>query len=158
MYRIRWSKFAGSGRQRSAFLSLSHPYGLNLMITKTCSRCGEIKPVEEFGINLKGTQYRKANCRRCVVAIGQAYRRAHPEYQTLQYRRALEQAASRPRPDNCEICGVVANKILHRDHNHKTGKFRGWLCGNCNRTLGHLRDDPNMAIRIARYLEGVLIS
>lgn len=35
---------------------------------------------------------------------------------------------------NCEICKRLA-KPLHCDHNHFTGKFRGWLCFRCNTCL-----------------------
>lgn len=34
----------------------------------------------------------------------------------------------------CEICGGLA--ILQWDHNHQTGKRRGWLCRWCNMALG----------------------
>jgi hypothetical protein len=29
---------------------------------------------------------------------------------------------------------------LHLDHDHVTGKFRGWLCSSCNRGIGLLHD------------------
>jgi transposase-like protein len=35
---------------------------------------------------------------------------------------------------NCPLCDQP-DKLVP-DHNHKTGKLRGWLCGNCNRALG----------------------
>lgn len=34
----------------------------------------------------------------------------------------------------CEICGL--DKPLHCDHDHSTGKIRGWLCIGCNTALG----------------------
>jgi len=48
-----------------------------------------------------------------------------------------------PCPGHCECCGGIDPKSVggfHEDHDHKTGKFRGWLCGNCNRGIGYLRD------------------
>ena len=50
--------------------------------------------------------------------------------------------ATRPMPDNCECCGRPQGvKKFHRDHDHKTGKFRGWLCTQCNLGIGKLGDD-----------------
>lgn len=43
----------------------------------------------------------------------------------------------------CYICNIEESKCskrLHMDHCHKTGKFRGWLCGNCNRLLGKIEN------------------
>jgi hypothetical protein len=39
------------------------------------------------------------------------------------------------------------------DHNHKTGTFRGILCGHCNSVIGHAQDDPKLLRKLARYLE-----
>lgn len=36
----------------------------------------------------------------------------------------------------CEICGNVPKRGgLHEDHDHRTGKHRGWLCHRCNRIM-----------------------
>jgi hypothetical protein len=35
----------------------------------------------------------------------------------------------------CELCGNVPKVGLHEDHDHRTGKHRGWLCHRCNRAL-----------------------
>ena len=39
------------------------------------------------------------------------------------------------------------------DHDHKTGKFRGWLCNKCNSALGLLGDNINYIQRALKYLE-----
>lgn len=42
----------------------------------------------------------------------------------------------------CAICKrIQLTKSLAVDHNHKTGKVRGLLCGNCNLALGLLEDN-----------------
>ncbi len=54
----------------------------------------------------------------------------------------------------CAICtrATGATRALSVDHDHKTGLTRGLLCRPCNDLLGHLRDDPEAARRIANYL------
>lgn len=47
-------------------------------------------------------------------------------------------------PETCECCGRPARnlkRVLALDHNHINGKFRGWLCGWCNRGIGFLGDN-----------------
>lgn len=38
------------------------------------------------------------------------------------------------------------------DHDHATGKVRSLLCRDCNTVLGLLKDNPDLALRIANYL------
>lgn len=55
----------------------------------------------------------------------------------------------------CGICGRHQDglsKDLCIDHCHKTGKVRGLLCYNCNLAVGHLKDDPDLALSAAKYL------
>jgi hypothetical protein len=55
----------------------------------------------------------------------------------------------------CAICrrATGATRRLAVDHDHKTGKVRGLLCGPCNNTLGLIaRDDPEVFDRAAAYL------
>lgn len=61
----------------------------------------------------------------------------------------------------CAICGISAHDIQHRafstnplviDHNHKTHQVRGLLCPSCNLAIGHLKDDPAIALKLYEYL------
>ncbi len=55
----------------------------------------------------------------------------------------------------CNICGVPEielNKKLCMDHNHETGKFRGWLCSKCNKGLGLLGDSEELLIDALHYV------
>lgn len=54
----------------------------------------------------------------------------------------------------CAICqrATGAKKALAVDHNHRTGRARGLLCGPCNKMLGFGRDDIDFFIRAVQYL------
>ncbi len=54
----------------------------------------------------------------------------------------------------CAICRQPEKFLpnLHVDHSHRTGVVRGLLCGHCNRAIGLLQDDPNIALSAAAYL------
>jgi hypothetical protein len=53
-------------------------------------------------------------------------------------------------PDLCEICERAPP--VHCDHDHRTGKFRGWLCRMCNTAIGSLGDDVEGLERALAYL------
>ena len=61
----------------------------------------------------------------------------------------------------CAICnkkqtrrGNNTNKLylLDVDHNHKTGKIRGLLCGNCNKAIGLFNENILIFQNAIRYL------
>jgi hypothetical protein len=64
-------------------------------------------------------------------------------------------APTRPEPDVCECCRIPSFLLERRlvlDHCHATGKFRGWLCFNCNTSIGKLGDDESGLLRAVEYL------
>ncbi len=86
-------------------------------------------------------------CRLCEIARRMARR----------YGVAFEDVINNPPPDHCELCGIKPSgdpwDVLNPDHCHKTNRFRGWICGNCNRGLGLFKDNLQL-IRLAyRYLK-----
>jgi len=44
------------------------------------------------------------------------------------------------------------DRALAVDHDHETGSRRGLLCGYCNMVIGHLKDDPEIALAAYKYL------
>ena len=54
----------------------------------------------------------------------------------------------------CEICNIKfkEDSEKHGDHDHKTGEWRGTLCGNCNSAIGMLKDSPENCLHAAAYL------
>lgn len=60
-----------------------------------------------------------------------------------------------PEPDNCECCGATPRgryRSLMADHDHRTGQFRGWLCGKCNTGIGRLGDNIEGVSNALDYL------
>jgi len=56
-------------------------------------------------------------------------------------------------------CGICWKKPepgqrgLMVDHNHRTGKLRGLICGTCNVGLGMFYDNPASLLRAIEYLK-----
>jgi hypothetical protein len=108
-------------------------------------------------------RYREKNGAK-LRAAGRAYIRdsdgnpntkyLHKKKRTIEQRAAdLETLAGRPCPLICEVCGGPDKQRMNFDHCHTTGRFRGWLCRNCNVTLGLVSDDPNRLRALADYLD-----
>jgi len=70
-----------------------------------------------------------------------------------QYRRKV---APRKMPSQCEICGAFGSEFkrgLCFDHDHKTGKFRGWICTRCNVTIGLVKENTETLLAIINYIK-----
>lgn len=57
----------------------------------------------------------------------------------------------------CDLCKKevpprVQRHKLHIDHDHRTGKIRGFLCNGCNTGLGKLGDDEAGLLRALEYI------
>lgn len=56
----------------------------------------------------------------------------------------------------CKICNTAnpgkGKSRMSIDHCHITNKIRGLLCNSCNNGLGIFKDDPDLLIRAAEYL------
>jgi hypothetical protein len=64
----------------------------------------------------------------------------------------------------CAICGRGdttktdrwdGTASLQVDHCHQTGLVRGLLCSNCNQAAGLLQDNPDLARKLAWYLDPI---
>ena len=116
-------------------------------------------------------EYRRSNRER--VRTNLAKWKAKPESQAKirdwYYRRSYglsaEQVAAllQEQDRKCAICGVSdpgpRTRSKHEvgrwnvDHDHATGQVRGVLCGNCNVGLGAFKDDVDVLLNAAVYLE-----
>ncbi len=122
---------------------------------RICILCGLEKPLHNFGVNGSGTSVEcvREKCSSCVSKhirsseLGRI-RLSCGKYgiTDLQY---IQAEFDQDR--KCAIC--KQSKPLEIDHCHKTGKFRGLLCSNCNKVLGMIKDNIKTLREAANYLE-----
>lgn len=128
------------------------------MKEKRCNKCGETKPVDNFY-----TIQRKDRCKphlyhRCKSCCGNVKSNSYAYYRNYElvskYGITLDEYLTQTslRENRCDIC-LETVKTLHVDHNHTTGKIRGYLCGSCNRGIGLLKDSPRILESAKTYLE-----
>ena len=118
-------------------------------------------PIEAEEQRRRNLAYRAKNRERLVAKARLRWEQMPPEKRAVALRsfaandlRRKERAAGRPRPDVCEVCGGKGGKQpIHFDHDHATGLFRGWLCHHCNVILGMARDNADLLLKLATYLE-----
>lgn len=136
--------------------------------TKTCSRCQEEKPLEEFPRRARSSDGRAPACSSCVaVYYGQRQerirevRRDHYErvgrdqHRLKRYGLTPEAFAAllTEQGSRCAICRSLMVEEVIVDHDHETGRVRGLLCRPCNSGIGHLGDDPARVRAALAYLE-----
>ena len=96
---------------------------------KICNNCKISKPDSEFRLRQKSednkTQRLYSNCKDCEKKINAL---------TSELKKTAP-----PHNGKCDCCGEASK--LYLDHCHKTGKFRGWLCNNCNVGISRLGDN-----------------
>ena len=115
---------------------------------KTCTKCGLEKPPTEFRKAKLGKDGLSANCKTCHAsdAMKRNYGITIEDYDRM----FKEQGGV------CKICGTdnpgKGKGRFSIDHNHETGKVRGLLCYSCNVAIGHLQDDPAIALSAFNYL------
>ena len=133
---------------------------------KICNTCG-----------YRGYKFfssRQNKCKKCLATQQRAYRKTRPvsywknkdrEY-TIRHRYGLSVEEYKKmferQGGKCGICDrkpsmitdtPTQHRTLQIDHNHNNGKIRGLLCNGCNRALGFIRDNPNIARSMTVYLE-----
>lgn len=148
---------------------------------KVCTKCKQKLPMAAYAKKSATKDGLQTMCRRCVSLYHKEYRRTKQGrvkirqqqrryYQSKQGRESnrrtrikyvygltLEQHEQIYVNQNgcCKLCGdsVAYNKI-YTDHDHETGKIRGFLCHRCNTGIGFLGDTAESLQKAVEYLKG----
>lgn len=105
---------------------------------------------------------RQREFRTCAPCREQRKRSYHDEPDSariynLRYRYGLEpEDYERMQEEQAHACAACGEPFVVRpdiDHSHETNEVRGLLCHPCNAAVGFCRDDPEVALRVALYLE-----
>lgn len=143
--------------------------------TKTCTKCGETKPLAAYGLHPNTRDGYRTSCKPCnskqtrqwAIANPEKVKewvRLNPEKRYAQQRRwgykrrygitvADYDRMFTEQGGKCAICrGDSCYENLAVDHDHKTGAIRGLLCQNCNAGIGNLKDDPLVLEAAIAYL------
>ena len=124
---------------------------------KRCSSCGLEKDKREFEINqiqADNRLVRRGECKSC-----RSWKKP------ISQKKKKEFIKNNPRPTvgkdfHCPVCDkikpVINNKSVVLDHDHETGKIRGYVCLPCNTGMGNLRDNKNILIRAVKWITGAL--
>ena len=135
--------------------------------SKRCTKCGEVKRLDEYYPTKRGTTGTSPWCKGCHAALS-ARINARPEMKLRRKDRdlrkkyglsldAFQQMLSR-QEHRCLICGCrdgEEGRQLVVDHCHKTGAVRGLLCGLCNSAIGYFEEDTDRMFKAIAYLGGV---
>ena len=122
---------------------------------KKCNKCELDKPDEDFYLmKRRGKEYLYHICKPCNRDKNKELKEYGRDWELKkkygisleEYRKECEK-----RGNICDICSVITD-TMHVDHNHITGKVRGFLCGSCNRGIGLLKDSPEILDKASHYL------
>lgn len=124
---------------------------------KFCARCNQFKEYEEFrflNTTKKGLNNYDTYCKKCTYKKTVAQR--SKKFDNLGLTAEELEQRFKEFGSKCEICEAIVDttskKSIAIDHNHVTGKFRGFLCSRCNVALGMMKDNVDILAKAITYL------
>lgn len=145
-------------------LTCQQRHGRGKYCSRECANIGK-KVTTSLVCEWCGGQYERHTCKasqsrycgNACKALAGAERQAQREMGRKEYDRRFEEQGGL-----CAICrkpeiqvwrkGAIKVIKLTKDHDHKTGEWRGLLCRKCNMALGLLGDDAGLLLRAAEYV------
>ncbi|MBI2851941.1 MAG: Hpy99I family type II restriction endonuclease [Chloroflexi bacterium] len=119
---------------------------------KICNICHKLLSTTQFAKNQNNINrpVRRPSCQECRKTL-------EGTSPTPKEKRKWSRTKPQNEPFECPICGKrtiagVTSKVV-LDHNHRTGKVRGWVCDSCNTGIGRFKDDTEILKRAIEYIE-----
>lgn len=107
---------------------------------KKCNKCGVILNDSNWSKSCKNHKGPEYICKICKSIQVKTWHFIHPGYKLrkkyynngfIDYKKI--QNLKDKQDNRCYVCGTKEeNKSFHIDHDHQTGKIRGWACPDCN--------------------------
>ena len=113
----------------------------------TCLDCGiELNAKTAFR---KGDRGWRSRCKTCHIANRRARETRDEEARRLFIDREVCDICHQP--ERAKRNGQV--RMLCKDHDHRTGEWRGLLCSRCNNAIGLFSDNVGLLQEAIKYLE-----
>lgn len=135
---------------------------------KTCNKCKEAKSLDKFGKHKLTKDGLRGECRRCALDYQNKYRKEKYSSEDYKYYCKLRQVKLNYKLNQqqyedmiingCEICGSFEKLCIDHDHSccstsRTCGNcIRGVLCKNCNHAEGHLKSNPELVLKLYKYM------
>lgn len=119
---------------------------------KICNICHKLLDTTLFARNQNNVNrpVRRPSCQECRRTLEGKSPASADKRQWLKTKPYFE-------PFECPICGkhTIAGVTcsVDLDHDHRTGKIRGWICDSCNTGIGRFKDDTGLIKRAIKYVE-----
>lgn len=132
-------------------------------MTKICTKCNKTLPLTSFHKNRSNKGGLRLQCKYCRNASYRSWRKANPhkvreqKYKNRYGISITEYNSLLKRQEySCKICGINSpgrRNYFFVDHCHSTGRVRGLLCDNCNKGLGHFKDNISTLKMAIKYIK-----
>lgn len=125
-----------------------------------CTKCKVLKEQAEFFKDKQKKSGYRPDCKKCNT-IKSTYWNKNNKDKTRWYILKSSTGVTKEQYNEmldgqkgvCAICESSCSMNLAVDHDHKDNMVRGLLCNNCNRGLGHFKDDIKNLYRAIDYLK-----
>jgi len=122
-------------------------------LKKICNICHKLINTVEFAKNQNAKNnrsVRRPSCQKC---------RKQLEGVDIHITEKNKWSKSKPvdEPFECPICskrtiaGITSKVVL--EHDHRSGKVRGWVCDSCNTGIGRFKDNKELLKKAIKFIE-----